>query len=153
MSTPQPTATFVTGHIGLNVSDLTRSSEFYQQVFGFQVLGGSQDESRPFAFLGDEGKLILTLWQQSTGKSATDVPGLHHLAFQVPSMDTVKRVEETLHRLGARFLYDGVVPHSEGAASGGIFFEDPDGIRLEVFTPTGAEGLDAPSDGPSCGLF
>ncbi len=28
-----------TGHVGLNVSDLGRSKNFYQDVFGFQLMG------------------------------------------------------------------------------------------------------------------
>lgn len=37
------------------------------------------------------------------------------------------------------------IQRREGAASGGIFFFDPDGIRLEIFTPTGADVAPAPS--------
>ena len=37
------TRTPVTGHVGLNVSDLDRSKQFYREVFGFQVAGESQD--------------------------------------------------------------------------------------------------------------
>jgi hypothetical protein len=44
------------------------------------------------------------------------------------------------------------IQRREGAASGGIFFFDPDGIRLEIFTPTGADV--APSGtAPTCGFF
>ena len=43
-----------TGHIGLNVSDLPRSKQFYQQVFGFAVLGESLEVGRQFVFLGQE---------------------------------------------------------------------------------------------------
>ena len=46
-------------------------------------------------------------------------------------------------RARARFHHDGVVPHGEGASSGGIFFEDPDGIRLEIYTATGADAHQA----------
>jgi lactoylglutathione lyase len=47
-----------------------------------------------------------------------------------------------------------VVAHREGAASGGIFFHDPDGTRLEISVPTGAEGAPAPNaDAPTCGFF
>ena len=49
---------------------------------------------------------------------------------------------------------DGVVAHGEGAASGGIFFTDPDGIRLEIYAPGGAESAPAPSGAaPTCGFF
>ncbi len=37
------TRTPMTGHVGLNVSDLDRSKQFYWEVFGFQVAGKSQD--------------------------------------------------------------------------------------------------------------
>jgi lactoylglutathione lyase len=46
------------------------------------------------------------------------------------------------------------VPHQEGAESAALYFSDPDGIRLEVYSPAGAAGLAAPVPGaPSCGLF
>ena len=48
-----------TGHIGLNVGDLARSKQFYQQVFGFEVLGESLAVGRQFAFLGQDGMAIL----------------------------------------------------------------------------------------------
>jgi catechol-2,3-dioxygenase len=143
-----------TGHIGLNVSDITRSKQFYQQVFGFEVLGESQEVGRQFVFLGQDGTPILTLWQQSEGRFATDHVGLHHLAFQADTIEAVRAFEERLGALGTAFLYDGVVSHAEGADSGGVYFEDPDGIRLEIYSPTGAHGLAAPTaDAPSCGFF
>jgi catechol-2,3-dioxygenase len=143
-----------TGHIGLNVSDLARSKQFYQQLFGFEVLGESQEVGRQFAFLGQDGMPVLTLWQQSEGRFAKHHVGLHHLAFQVGSIDDVRALEERLRALGTSFLYDGVVPHAEGADSGGVYIEDPDGIRLEIYSPTGAHGLAAPTaDAPSCGFF
>lgn len=38
-------------------------------------------------------------------------------------------------------------PHAEGAQSGGVFFEDPDGIRLEIYAPNGAGDQTAPTPG------
>ena len=57
--------TLATGHVGLNVTDLGRSRDFYVRVFGFEVLGEGTEEGREFAFLGREGKLLLTLWRQA----------------------------------------------------------------------------------------
>ena len=96
----------------------------------------------------------LTLWQQSEGTFPKHAPRLHHFSFEVSALENVKQVEGRLRALGAGFLYDGVVSHSEGAQSGGIFFEDPDGIRLEIYTPTGAQDHRAPTaDAPTCGFF
>lgn len=139
------------GHVGLNVTDLSRSTAFYQQVFGFEVLGGDDR----YTFLGLAGTLQITLWQQSTGSFPADRPGLHHLAFQVPGLDAVRQAEERLRALGAEPLHDGIVPHGEGQTSGGLFFTDPDGVRLEIYTPS-IEGVTAAAphaDAPTCGFF
>lgn len=143
-----------TGHIGLKVSDLDRSKKFYQEVFGFEVMGESQEKGRRFLFLGDRQKLVLTLWQQAAGRFEKQSPGLHHLSFQVTGMEDVKKAERKLRELNVPLLYDGIVPHAEGADSGGIFFEDPDGIRLEIYAPVGADSYAAPAPGvPSGGFF
>lgn len=143
-----------TGHVGLNVTDLDRSMDFYGKVFDFEVLGEGKETDRRFAFLGRDGKLQVTLWQQSAAAFPTASAGLHHLSFQVETVDEVKDAEAVLRDLGAEFAYDGVVPHGEGASSGGIFFTDPDGIRLEIYSPSGAEAHQAPTAGaPTCGFF
>ena len=145
---------FQTGHIGLNVSDLDRSKHFYQEVFGLTAVGESQEEGRRFAFLGREDKLVLTLWQQAEGRFEKRHPGLHHLSFQVASIQEVRKAAKKLNALNAVLIYDGIVPHAEGTQSGGLYFEDPDGIRLEIFALTGAGEHAAPTPGaPSCGLF
>ncbi|MEO8032066.1 MAG: VOC family protein [Gemmatimonadota bacterium] len=145
---------FTTGHIGLNVADLTRSVRFYQEVFGFQLQGRSEDPDKPYAFLGQGDTLVLTLWQQSAGRFPVNQPGLHHLSFQVAGIDDVKAAEGRIRKLGARIYHDGIVPHREGAASGGLWFEDPDGIRLEIFAPDGAGTSAAPhAHAPTCGFF
>jgi catechol 2,3-dioxygenase-like lactoylglutathione lyase family enzyme len=143
-----------TGHIGINVTNLERSKKFYQDVFEFRVMKESSETNRKFTFLGDGKNLILTLWEQSEGSFSKSTPGLHHLSFQVKSIEQVKQYEGKLNSLGVKFLYEGIVPHAEGQDSGGIFFEDPDCIRLEIYSPSGARDKDAPVEGaPSCGFF
>ncbi|WP_301173872.1 VOC family protein [Actinomadura geliboluensis] len=143
-----------TGHVGLNVNDLDRSLPFYLRVFGFEIQAESKDPSRRWAFLGRDGRLVLTLWEQSDTTFATRSAGLHHLSFQVETIDEVKAAERVLRDLGAELVHDGVVPHGEGVSSGGIFFTDPDGTRLEIYAPTGADTAPAPSGAaPTCGFF
>ncbi|MFB4305039.1 VOC family protein [Actinomadura sp. GTD37] len=143
-----------TGHVGLNVTDLDRSLPFYLRVFGLDVQAEGKDPGRRWAFLGRDGQLLLTLWQQSDTTFATRSAGLHHLSFQVETIDEVKSAEQVLRELGAELVHDGVVPHGEGVSSGGIFFTDPDGTRLEIYAPTGADTAPAPSGAaPTCGFF
>ncbi|WP_433499693.1 VOC family protein [Sphaerimonospora sp. CA-214678] len=143
-----------TGHVGLNVIDLGRSVDFYRKVLDFEVLDESHEEGRRYAFLGRDGNLVLTLWQQSEGAFSSARPGLHHLSFEAPDIETVRRAEAVIREIGAPLHHDGIVPHGEGASSGGVFFEDPDGIRLEIYAPSGADDRPAPvADAPTCGFF
>lgn len=145
---------FKTGHVGLNVSDLVRARQFYQGIFGFELMGESTGPERAFAFLGSGSTIVLTLWQQSFGGFSTDRPGLHHLSFQVDTIEQVKEAEIRVRQLGAKIHHGGIVPHAEGRDSGGLFFEDPDGIRLEIFAAAGAAQGAAPHGAaPTCGFF
>lgn len=146
--------TLRTGHIGLNVTDLGASLALYRDVLGFTLIGEGKEEGRRYAFLGDGRQLVLTLWQQADGPYGADRAGLHHLAFEVESVERVKEYEAALRAHGTEFAHEGVVAHGEGAASGGIFFHDPDGTRLEIYAPEGAEDAPAPSQAaPTCGFF
>ncbi|MEV6578360.1 VOC family protein [Streptomyces sp. NPDC051582] len=143
-----------TGHVGLNVTELGRSLAFYRDALGFELLGEGKEADRRFAFLGQDGELVLTLWQQAAGGYAPAAAGLHHLALSAGTVDEVRAYEERLRGLGVEFAYEGVVAHGEGTASGGIFFHDPDGTRLEISAPAGAEEAPAPVSGaPTCGFF
>ncbi|WP_425582581.1 VOC family protein [Streptosporangium longisporum] len=144
----------VTGHVGLNVTDLERSLAFYRTVFDFEVMAAGDETDRRWAFLGRDGRLLVTLWQQSEGTFSVSTPGLHHLSFQVDTIDEVNATAEVLRGLGAEFAYEGVVPHGEQGVSGGVYFTDPDGTRLEIYAPTGADPAAAPVPGaPTCGFF
>ena len=149
-----PKTDFKTGHVGLNVTDLERSVAFYTEVFQLEVVGQSRVEGRRYAFLGSGGEVKVTLWQQGARGFNRSAAGLHHLSFRADSLEDVLNTEKKLRELGVRFHYEGVVAHREGTTSGGIFFEDPDGIRLEIFTASVDGGAVAPhGTAPSCGFF
>ncbi len=142
-----------TGHVGINVTDIERVGAFYWNVFGFTMSAEGRDTDREFTFLTDGKQLVLTLWEQSTGRFDKGLPGLHHLSFQVSDIAQVREAERRVRQEGVTLYHDGIVPHSEGTTSGGIFFEDPDGTRLEIYAPTGVTG-DAPQQSaPTCGFF
>jgi lactoylglutathione lyase len=150
MSSPVPAvraAATIPGHIGLAVRELRRSISFYCDAFALTIMGEGEAHGTRFAFLGDGDRVSLTLWQ---GDGAS---GLHHLAFEAASAADVRAAEARLARLGAALAYDGIVLHADGATSGGVYFTDPDGLRLEIYAASGIEGR-APVEGaPSCGFF
>lgn len=146
--------TTTTGHVGIGVTDLARSKSFYQSIFGYEAMAEGDEPDKKFVFLGADGKLVLTLWQQAKSGFDGSTSGLHHLSFQVNSIDQVQEAEKRVRASGAKLYHNGIVPHGEGMSSGGIFFEDPDGTRLEVYAPSGADTNAAPSGkAPTCGFF
>lgn len=146
--------TLRTGHVGLNVTDVDRSIDFYQRILGLDCTLQSREPGEEWAFLTRGDEIVLTLWKQSSGDFPLDRPGLHHLSFQVESIEEVLQCQARAQGLGADIFHGGVVPHGEGLDSGGVYFTDPDGIRLEVFSATGA-GRSAPPTptAPTCGFF
>ncbi len=135
----------VTGHVGINVTQLERSKEFYMQSIGLELMGESTEEGKQYAFLSDGQRLVLTLWQQSKGRFDSQTPGLHHLSFEVDSLPEVEEAKTRLEQMGVELLHGGIVAHGEAAPSGGIYFEDPDGTRLEIYAPDAGEGHSAPA--------
>jgi glyoxylase I family protein len=62
-------------------------------------------------------------------------PGPHHLAFHADSRATVDRIHRAMLAAGAKVLdvptdYSGQPGYDEGYYA--VFFEDPDGVKLEV---------------------
>jgi lactoylglutathione lyase len=148
-----PVASLI-GHVGLNVTNLVRSVDFYRAVFGFDLLAEGTVDGRRYAFVGHGETITLTLWQQSDGVFQTAQPGLHHVAFTVPAVQDLEAALDRLRQLDVPLIYDDIIAHRPGAASGGIFFTDPDGIRVEICTSEGLETHPARDDGtPSCGFF
>lgn len=82
--------------------------------------------------IGHDGVALLMLWQQSTGT--------------FPAERTLREREVTFH-------HDDVVRHGEDGSSGGIFFTDPDSIRVEIVTSSGVPAQAAGTGEPACGFF
>jgi lactoylglutathione lyase len=121
------------GHIGLTVSDLDVSEGFYQEVLGLSVVDESLQFPSRYASLARDGKTVLTLWEHSGGRIKK--PGLHYLAFETKSVEEVNRTKGLLDSLGMHWT-EGAPIYPEGSRAAAIHFEDPDGIRIEVYSGT-----------------
>jgi len=115
------------GSVRLQIADLVRSLEYYQQVLGLRVLAqeaghaslGAEGEDRPLVILDEE-------------RGIRPVPhggllGLYHFAILLPDRAALGRFVAHLGRLGA---YAGSADH---AVSEALYLTDPDGLGIEVY--------------------
>jgi catechol 2,3-dioxygenase len=113
--------------VRLQVGDLSRSLEYYQQVLGLRVL--SQDPGGA-ALAADGGEEPLISLHEQRG--IRRVPhggllGLYHFAILLPDRASLGRFVAHLGRLGT---YAGSADH---AVSEALYLTDPDGLGIEVY--------------------
>jgi catechol 2,3-dioxygenase-like lactoylglutathione lyase family enzyme len=124
-------------HIYLSVSDFARSEAFYDRVM--EALGLRKGDK---AIAGEPHAHYLAPGFQLTIRPARSelghdpyAAGLHHLCFQAQNAEAVDACYEILKGLGCSPTPPDHYPqyHPEYYAT---FFEDPDGIRLEIVNRT-----------------
>ncbi len=122
-------------HIGIFTQDVDKAKAFYQDVLGFaltneEALVGDKGTTR-LAFL-EAGSCIVELIQPADPSSVADRPAgrVDHVAMAVKGID---EVAERLKTKGIAF--DTEEPSSLKILGGAknIFFQGPDGERLELF--------------------
>jgi catechol-2,3-dioxygenase len=116
-------------HAVLYVTDPSRSAEFYGRVFGFEVVGRELG-GRAIFLRAKDGENHHDLGLFAVGPSAPRPPrgstGLYHLAWEVPTIEDLAGIAETLSREGA---LGGASDHG---VSKSLYATDPDGIEFEV---------------------
>lgn len=130
----------VTGldHIYVSVSDFARSEAFYDRVMkalGFRK-GDKQIAGAPHAHYFNP-TLQYTIRPAREGSPAHDpyAPGLHHFCFQVNSEADVDEGHALLVGLGVAATEPRSYPEYSDSYYA-TFFEDPDGLRLELVCRT-----------------
>ena len=119
------------GHVVLNVSDLERSVTFYTQVLGFSVSDVYPAEMVPGGMVfmrcnADHHGVALV----GGGKPRPDRADMHHMAFEVATLDEVLRARDHLRKHGAVIDFDG---RRRAGCQIAVEFRDPDGHRLEIY--------------------
>jgi len=134
-------------HIGICVSDIHKSTDFYCNVFGFEQVSSVnvtgkeaekimqlRDVDLSAVYLERDGTRIELLYFRSPGHHSKESPkalnetGLTHLSFRVDDLDlTVAAVAE----FGGGYLeetrVDMTIHNSKSA-----FVLDPDGLKIEI---------------------
>lgn len=127
-------------HIRLTVTDIERSRQFYESVFGWQVLvevpEGADEATRAkfdFLFGGviyDMGHALIGLRPVAHDRFDENRAGLDHLAFRLDGKADMDAAVALLDELG--------VPHAPIKDIGPSYileFRDPDNIALELSAP------------------
>lgn len=113
--------------ITINVSDMTRSVQFYREILGFTVL--KESPHRSVLALGENTKVALHRGVARKWEIDSHAAGISSLGFIVEDLE--KTMEELKSR-GATLLG----PPSSRGASRVVELEDPDRFLITVSSPT-----------------
>ncbi len=112
-------------HMGINVTDLRKSIEFYQKLFGINPVKTKDDYAR---FLLEETKLNFTL----NVRNQVEGNQVNHFGFQVNNVDEVIHHKERLENEGF-FARDEMNTTCCYAVQDKFWVTDPDGNEWEFF--------------------
>jgi len=126
----------VTGvdHIYIAVTDLERAERFYDavmQLLGFRKGTKPIAGERHLHYFNPVTQYTLRPAKQKHMPHDPYSPGLHHVCFRVPAPVDVDTAARDLRALGIAASDPKYYPEY-AADYYATFFEDPDGIRLEV---------------------
>ena len=115
-------------HVGLRATNPAASAEFYRDVLGMEIVGGSAADHP----LGATAFLSSRPNQESHEIALFANPAFAHIAFKVSSL-------AELRSFHARVVEKNIP--IKFAANHGVsfafYFDDPDGNMIEVYWPTG----------------
>jgi catechol-2,3-dioxygenase len=116
------------GHIGLHATNPAKSAEFYRDVFGMEITGGSSSDHP----LGATTFLASCPDEQSHEIVLAANPEVAHVAFKVSSLAEFRSFHACVveKKIPIKFVFN----HQESFA---FYFDDPDGNMIEVYWPTG----------------
>lgn len=119
-------------HLEIYVSDLERSITFWGWLLGRLGYEPFQEWDEGMSWLAGDTYLAFVQAPESGGGFDRRRVGLNHLAFRVGSHREVDELTEALRERGARLLYGDRHPYAGGPHHYAAFFEDPDGLKLEL---------------------
>jgi catechol 2,3-dioxygenase len=119
------------GHVVLRVKDLQRSTAFYAAVLGFRVSDVYPESMMQggMVFLrcnADHHCLALV----GGARDALPARDLHHLAFEVATLDELVRAREHLRQHEVKIDFEG---RRRAGCQVAVEFRDPDHHSLEIF--------------------
>jgi catechol 2,3-dioxygenase-like lactoylglutathione lyase family enzyme len=119
------------GHVVLNVRDVETSAKFYVAQLGFSISDVYPDSMVPggmvfMRFSPDHHGVALV----GSAKIESTRSEMHHMAFEVTTLDEVFRARNRLRDSGVNIVYEG---RRRAGCQIAVEFLDPDGHHLEIY--------------------
>ena len=115
-------------HVGLRATNPAASAEFYKDVLGMEIIGGST----PDHLIGATAFLTSRPGEESHEIALFANPAFAHVAFKVSSLAELRSFYARVVERNIPIKF--VVSHGVSFA---FYFDDPDGNMIEVYWPTG----------------
>lgn len=119
------------GHVVLRARDLRRSVDFYTNVLGFKVSDVYPEEMVP------GGMVFMRCNRDHHGVALVggmagpaEKHEMHHMAFEVDSLDEVFRARDHLRKHKVPLVFEG---RRRAGVQIAVEFLDPDGHHLEIY--------------------
>ena len=120
-----PDATGV-GPVHLQVSDLTRSLEYYQRIIGMRA-EETGDDTAVLTAHGDDRALVVLRSRRGVTWARRGAFGLYHFALLLPDRAALGRFAA---HLAAQHIQVGMADHLVSEA---LYLSDPDGLGIEIY--------------------
>lgn len=111
-------------HVGINVTDLQRSADWYQKVLGFTIF-----HKWNTTWMIRRGDMRIGLFLRPNAKKIDDLDNtlaITHFAYATDDKG-FKEAQERLTKLGVKFE-----PPEDTGVAHSIFINDPDGYQVEI---------------------
>ena len=120
-------------HMALAVSDLEKSIQFYEEVFGFEMKEDQRDEN--WAIIGIKGRVYLCLYQQEEVEASAN--SIYHWGFHVEG--SLNELSRALQAKGIKVKNLDKCPDGvwEYPASQSLYIYDPDDYAIELSSVCG----------------
>src|SRR5262245_47261146 len=115
-------------HVGLRATDPAASAEFYKDVLGMEIVGGSAPDHP----LGATAFLSSRPDEESHEIALFANPDFAHIAFKVSSLAEFRSFHARVvqKKIPIKFVFNHGVSFA-------FYFDDADGNMIEVYWPTG----------------